>query len=231
MYQLEIKNPSSIKKHENSDRLKEFVSGHSNLNINHINLFFFFFITRTGHIWSTLRERWFGFCGEGMTLEKDFTKRRLSVCPVGTGAHRDAGTGSPRAGGPWGQHGEVQGQRFTWNTAHILWGAACPLSPSSPDINSVTEVESHSRTGGPDVSVLYLVARPRYCCFVLKALAPLPQVCPYWCHFPGASAHCVSLRPQFGNCCSISNALQQKDNNSLKAQVMAKIFFSTKVFF
>ena len=127
------------------------------------------------------------------------------MCPVGTGAHRDTGTGSPRAGGPRGQHGEVQGQVSpgTLPTHCEVLLALCPLPRS--DINSVTEVESHSHPGRPDVSVLYLVARPRYCCCVEGFWHPcLKQV--YWRHFPrSVCSLCVSAS-WFGNCCSISNA-------------------------
>ena len=41
-----------------------------------------------------------------MTLEKDSRKwEGPSVCPVGTGAHRDTDTGFPRAGGGAGRGG------------------------------------------------------------------------------------------------------------------------------
>lgn len=100
--------------------------------------------------------------------------------------------------------------------------ALCLLPRS--DINSVTEVESHSRTGGPDVSVLYLVARPRYCCFVLKVSGTPASSKSIGAIFPGASAHCVSLRHSLVIVAVFQTLLQQKDNNSLKAQVMAKIF-------
>lgn len=144
------------------------------------------------------------------------------MCPVGTGAHRDTGTGSPRAGGPRGQHGEVQGQVSpgTLPTHCEVLLALCLLPRS--DVNSVTEVESHIQADLMSACFTWLHVPDTV--VVLKVSGTPASSKSIGAIFPGASAHCVSLRHGLVIVAVFQTLLQQKDNNSLKAQVMAKIF-------
>lgn len=143
-----------------------------------------------------------------MTLEKDLRAGRLSVCPVGTGAHRDAGTGSPRAGAVRSAWGEVSVSLGTLPTyCEVL---LCPLSPS-PLRHKLHRGGITQSWQADLMSVCLLGCTSQILLFCVEGFwhPCLKQV--YWCHFfPGRLLTVCLCAASLCNCCSISNASSSK---------------------
>lgn len=158
-----------------------------------------------------------------MTLEKDSTKQGGSVCVLWVQERTvTQGLGLQEPGGREGSMGRCRASVSlgTLPTHCEVLLALCLLPRS--DVNSVTEVESHIQADLMSACFTWLHVPDTV--VVLKVSGTPASSKSIGAIFPGASAHCVSLRHGLVIVAVFQTLLQQKDNNSLKAQVMAKIF-------